>query len=233
MEALLGHPWYPQAQLQIEAPTVTGAPALSEAGADGVWTPGETAEVTLTFSEAVTVDTTGGTPSVGLSLGGTQERSAAYRRGSGTTGLVFGYTLTDADGSHSSLLVPIDGLALNGGAIRSQASGADAALGHSGAAKVALPPQDEGDPFTARFDGLPERHDGGGRAARRDRGGGDRGAAPRRGQRPRLGGHDNPEPVGRHRHPVACAGVHRDERGLCGPAGAWRGGLGDGAGGCR
>ena len=151
-----------QALVGEEAPAITGAPALSEAGTDGVWAPGETAEVTLTFSEAVTVDTTGGTPSVGLSLGGTKARRATYRRGSGTTALVFGYTLTAADGSHSSLLVPIDGLALNGGAIRSQASGADAALGHLGAAKVSLPPQDEGDPFTARFEGLPERHDGAG-----------------------------------------------------------------------
>ena len=160
-----------QALVGEEAPAITGAPALSEAGTDGVWAPGETAEVTLTFSEAVTADTTGGTPSVGLSLGGTKARSATYRRGSGTTALVFGYTLTAADGSHSSLLVPIDGLALNGGAIRSQASGADAALGHLGTAKVALPPddnqgqvgtRDEGDPFTARFEGLPERHDGAG-----------------------------------------------------------------------
>ena len=151
-----------QALVGEEAPAITGAPALSEAGTDGVWAPGETAEVTLTFSEAVTVDTTGGTPSVGLSLGGTKARRATYRRGSGTTALVFGYTLTAADGSHSSLLVPIDGLALNGGAIRSQASGADAALGHLGTAKVSLPPQDEGDPFTARFEGLPERHDGAG-----------------------------------------------------------------------
>ena len=74
-------------------------------------------EVTLTFSEAVTVDTTGGTPSIGLDLGGTESRRAPYLRGSGTTALVFGYTLTATDGSHTSLLVPIDSLALNGGTI--------------------------------------------------------------------------------------------------------------------
>ncbi len=49
---------------QVEAPTITGSPALSEAGEDGAWTADETVEVTLTFSEAVTVDTTGGTPSI-------------------------------------------------------------------------------------------------------------------------------------------------------------------------
>ena len=126
-------------------------------------------DVTLTFSEAVTVDTTGGTPSVGLSLGGTEARSATYIRGSGTTALVFAYTLTAADASHTSLLVPIDSLTLNGGAIRSQATAADAALGHPGAAKTGSAPvnprdevgaQGEGDPFAASFEGLPESHDG-------------------------------------------------------------------------
>ena len=46
----------------VEAPTITDSPALSESGADGAWTAGETVDITLTFSEAVTVDTTGGTP---------------------------------------------------------------------------------------------------------------------------------------------------------------------------
>ena len=95
---------------QAEAPAVAGSPALSEAGTDGAWTAGETVEVTLTFSEAVTVDTTDGTPSIGLDLGGTESRRALYLRGSGTTALVFAYTLTDADGSHTSLIVPIDSL---------------------------------------------------------------------------------------------------------------------------
>ena len=115
----------------VEAPTITGSPALSESGSDGTWAAGATVEVTLTFSEAVTVDTTGGTPSIGLDLGGTESRRAPYLRGSGTTALVFAYTLTATDGSHTSLLVPIDSLALNGGTIRSQATSADAALSHN------------------------------------------------------------------------------------------------------
>ena len=109
------------------------------------------------------MDTTGGTPSIGLDLGGTDSRSAPYLRGSGTTALVFGYTLTATDGSPTSLLVPIDSLTLNGGTIRSQATSADAALGHPGAAKTGLTSpgtQDEGDPFTARFGALPQSHDG-------------------------------------------------------------------------
>ena len=155
---------------QVEAPTIPGSLALSDSGSDGAWTAGATVEVTLTFSEAVTVDTTGGTPSIGLDLGGTESRRAPYLRGSGTTALVFAYTLTDADGSHTSMLVPIDSLALNGGTIRSQATSADAALGHSGVAKAGSMgglgnrgdsgAQDEGDAFTARFRALPQNHNG-------------------------------------------------------------------------
>ena len=157
------------ASSQVEAPAIAGVPALSEAGPDGAWTADETVEVTLTFSEAVTVDTTDGTPSIGLDLGGTESRRATYLRGSGTTALVFGYTLTDADGSHNSLLVPIDSLALNGGTIRSQATGADVALEHSGAAKIGSTSngvRDEGDTpnventFTASFSALPQTHNG-------------------------------------------------------------------------
>ena len=65
----------------VEAPTITDSPALSESGTDGAWTAGETVDVTLTFSEAVTLDTTGGTPSVGLSLGATEARSAPLSAG--------------------------------------------------------------------------------------------------------------------------------------------------------
>ena len=119
-------------------PTITGAPALSEAGSDGEWTPGEAVQVTLTFSEEVNVDTTDGTPSIGIQLSGTLDHNASYANGSGTTKLVFSYTLADDDGSHSSMLVPGDSLTLNGGTITSASSGGDAALGHNGAARASF-----------------------------------------------------------------------------------------------
>ncbi len=154
---------------QTTAPAITGQPGVSAAGDDGQWTSGETVEVTLTFDEAVAVDTAGGTPSVGLSLGGSASRSAPYVRGTGTTALVFAYTLADADGAHASMTVPFDSLALNGGTIRSVASGADASLSHVGASVLGQSSGtaigDRGqvgkpDGFTARFERLPERHDG-------------------------------------------------------------------------
>ena len=119
-------------------PTIEGSPALSEAGSDGEWTPGEAVQVTLTFSEEVNVDTTDGTPSIGIQLSGTLDHNAPYASGSGTTKLVFSYTLADDDGSHSSMLVPGDSLTLNGGTITSASSGGDAALGHNGAARASF-----------------------------------------------------------------------------------------------
>ncbi len=120
------------------APTIKGAPALSDSGSDYEWTPGETVQVTLTFSEEVNVDTTDGTPSIGIQLGGTLDHNASYASGSGTTKLVFSYTLADDDGRHSSMFVPGDSLTLNGGTITSASSGGDAALGHTGAARASF-----------------------------------------------------------------------------------------------
>ena len=149
-----------------DPPMVQGSPAISSAGDDVQWTIGETIEITLTFSEEVNVDTTNGTPSVRLMLSGTTERSTPYLRSDGNAQLVFGYTLTNSDGSHNSMNVPANSLALNGSTIRSQSTGVDAALQHDGAAVAATnglntrtQSEDSTTP-TARFDGVPESHDG-------------------------------------------------------------------------
>ena len=136
MPAALGHAEVEatsSGQSHTDPPTVSGTPAVSAAGSDSQWTEGETVEVTVTFSEAVVVDTTGGTPTIGISLGGTEAKSAAYVRGTGTTALVFSYTLAPGDGSHAAMSVTADSLALNGGTIVSQSSAFAALLGHTGA----------------------------------------------------------------------------------------------------
>ena len=155
---------------QRAAPSVQGAPALSEAGADGFWTAGETVEVRVTFSEPVSVNTADGTPTIGLLLGGTEARSAEYARGSGTAELVFGYTLAEGEGPHNAMLVPGDSLALNGGAIVSAADSTVAAdLTHNGTGKVGLPAEPvsarattrgAADGPTASFSDVPATHDG-------------------------------------------------------------------------
>ena len=47
-------------QVEIVPPTVDGTPSVSGAGTDAQWSVGETVGVTVTFSEAVDVDTSGG-----------------------------------------------------------------------------------------------------------------------------------------------------------------------------
>ena len=128
-----------ETQLVFDAPVVVGAPTVSASGDDGSWGSGETVEVTVTFDEAMWVDTTDGTPSIGIALGGTAARTARYTSGHNTTALVFSYTLTDDDGSHDSIFVTADSLALNDGSIRSAANGTAADLGHDGAAQLAQP----------------------------------------------------------------------------------------------
>ncbi len=148
----------------LEPPTVMGAPAISPAGPDGAWGPGEKVAVTVSFSEAVTVDTAAGTPSIGLELDFTAVRRAVYERGSGTDELVFSYTLTDADGSPTSMAVGVDTLALNGGAIRGRDSGLEAELAHAGTAvraaigRRAAPPPPR--TMTGSFSNVAPEHDG-------------------------------------------------------------------------
>ena len=146
-------------QVEIEPPTVTDTPAVSAAGDDSEWTPGETVEVTLTFSEAVEVNTTAGRPSIGIALDGTQAREATYLSGSGTEALVFGYTLVKDDGDRGIMAVTPNSLALGGGTIRSVATGADAVLEHNGTVVLGSAGRTPTGP-TASFSSLPEHHGG-------------------------------------------------------------------------
>ena len=145
-------------QVEVEPPTIDATPRVSGAGDDGTWEAGETVRVALAFSEAVEVDTSGGTPSVGIELGGTAARSATYQSGSGTVELVFDYTLVGGDGSHSFMAVTPDSLALNGGTIRSTETETDAQLAHNGAVVQGDSARDDGP--EASFRNVPKSHDG-------------------------------------------------------------------------
>ena len=120
-----------------DAPGVVSVAIGDAPGDDGSWTAGEAAEVRVAFAEPVAVDTAEGTPSIELLPGGGAARQAAYASGSGTDTLVFAYTLAAADGTVSSVLVPPDALALNGGTIRST-GGLDALLDHDGTGRAAI-----------------------------------------------------------------------------------------------
>ncbi len=129
------------------APAVTGV-SIAAPGDDGRWDAGDAAEVTVRFSEAVTVATEDGTPSIGIEVGG-QARRAPYARGSGTAVLAFAYTVTAEDGAIDGVRVVENGLALGGGTIR-DGSGNNAVLAHEAAARAAVPASAEA---TAQADG--------------------------------------------------------------------------------
>ena len=113
------------------APRVKGHASIGSQGTDCVWRPGETVDLTLRFNEAVTVDTTNGTPSLAVDLSFRAARRASYASGSGTRSLLFSYAITPADGQNSSMRVRRNGLRLNGGTIRNQSGTANADLRHS------------------------------------------------------------------------------------------------------
>jgi hypothetical protein len=102
------------------------APTISSvtAPANNTYGPGQNLTFTVNMSEATNVTTTGGTPSLAVTIGSTA-RSATYRSGTGTSALVFTYTVQTSD-----LDIDTDGIAiatslsLNGGAIADLATNA-------------------------------------------------------------------------------------------------------------
>ena len=124
-----------------ELPHVNGNYRFSEPDSNGQYRPGSSIEVTVPFSEAVVVNTAGGTPTIDITIGDTtaKTRTAEYRSGSGSSGLVFAYRIASGDGAFRRVGVEGDSLKTNGGTIRSEA-GVDAVLWHWGQRhKAALP----------------------------------------------------------------------------------------------
>ena len=95
---------------------------------------GETLEVTVTFSQAVTVTTPDDSdgnpqiPSLEIDVGGTG-RQALYDRDSGSAELVFAYSVQTGDFDFDGFAVKANKLTLNGGAIAAAGTAAD--LGHA------------------------------------------------------------------------------------------------------
>ena len=99
------------------APTVAG---VTSTKADGSYTVGDLIPVTVTFSETVLVDTSGGTPTLTLETG-TSDRTATYASGTGTTELVFNYTVQSGDASSKLAYTGTNALALASGTIEDTA----------------------------------------------------------------------------------------------------------------
>ena len=104
--------------------------SVKPGGLDRDYRAGETIEVALRFDREVTVDTAGGTPSVALAFDG-GSRAAAWRDGSGSRVLTFGYVVQQTDRSLGGVGVVADSLALNGGKIAAVSDGGAAVLVHT------------------------------------------------------------------------------------------------------
>ena len=102
---------------------------VSDAGPDAKYLLGDTIEVAATFSEPVEVDTTDGTPQIGLTIGSTP-RTADYVRGSTRTVLVFSYEVTGSDADTNGASVTANSLTANSGTVRKRDSTVNAALAH-------------------------------------------------------------------------------------------------------
>ena len=129
-----------QARFTIRALAPTGGLAVvSTPLAASTYGPGETVEVAVTFGDRVKVDTSGGRPTLTLTVGAaTETRQAAYVSGSDTERLVFAYEVQSGDmDTADGISVEPGAIALNGGAIASL-HGAAALLEHTGLTAQAM-----------------------------------------------------------------------------------------------
>ena len=112
------------------APTIVSLSFTSDPGSDRTYGTGDTIQVTVTFSENVTVT---GTPQLELNMSGSDQsvRQASYSssNSSGTI-VVFEYTVVVGDRASDGLEINANKLTLNGGTIQ-DASGNNAVLTHS------------------------------------------------------------------------------------------------------
>ncbi len=119
----------------ITPPVVTGVAITSDPGTDKTYVAGDFIDVSVTFDANVTVDSTGGTPSLKIMFDPEfGEKAAAYNSGSGTKTLVFRYGPVESPNKSTvGVAVLTNTLALNSGTIKS-ATDADANLAHVGLA---------------------------------------------------------------------------------------------------
>ena len=103
---------YPGINVDAVAPTFTG----SSKTANGTYDTGDTLQISLQYSEVMTVDTTGGTPRISVTIGSTA-RNFNYVSGTGTNTLVFNYTLVNTDFDTDGLPT-VNTLVLGGGTIK-------------------------------------------------------------------------------------------------------------------
>ncbi|MEC9370325.1 MAG: Ig-like domain-containing protein, partial [Pseudomonadota bacterium] len=121
-------------EVETLAPTVSSIAITSASGVqNSLLNAGDVVSVTATFSETVSVDTASGNPTITLVVG-SNNRTATYASGSGSTDLVFRYTIqstgTSGENDSNGISIGANALALNSGTIRDPA-GNNGTLTHS------------------------------------------------------------------------------------------------------
>ena len=119
------------AEVRTDGPEVA---IVSDPGPDATYGQGDTIRVRLRYTEAVDVDTAGGTPRLKIKMDPEYgEKWADYESGGGTAALVFAYgPVMEPNHSPRGIAVLTDTLEVNGGAIVSAATGQAVALDHAG-----------------------------------------------------------------------------------------------------
>ncbi len=105
----------------LAKPKVTSVSLTS----NGTYKAGQNLDFTLTYNEAVTVNTMGGTPYITLNVG-SKTVHATYITGTGSNSLKFRYTVVSGDNDADGIAV--GALTLNGGTIQNKNNTADADL---------------------------------------------------------------------------------------------------------
>ena len=99
-----------------------GLPGVSSVAvpSSATYVVGSNLDFTVNFSETITVDTAGGTPRITLTLGASDTVFATYLSGSGTSALIFRYTV--ADGNLDLNGIAVGALDANGGTLKDAAA---------------------------------------------------------------------------------------------------------------
>jgi hypothetical protein len=107
-------------------PEITTLAFSSNAGVDNTYKAGDVVSVTVNMSEATIVT---GTPFLILNVGGVSQQ-ANFVSGSGSSALVFSYTIQAGDTDVNGISIAANAISLNGGTLK-DASGNDAVITHS------------------------------------------------------------------------------------------------------
>ncbi|WP_290622432.1 hypothetical protein, partial [Arsukibacterium sp. UBA4203] len=96
------------------------APSVSSVNvpANSTYVSGQNFDFAINFDENITVNTGGGTPQLALTVGAIT-RQAVYLSGSGTSSLLYRYTVQNGDDDSDG--IAIGSLASNGGTLRDAA----------------------------------------------------------------------------------------------------------------